>query len=83
MWLTLIAPPHTHIAALDHRKEKGNPESSKLEPETIRAVHMLGQSRIRKDPAQDSIASSSDVRGYHGNESVLDTWKPMTSQSEL
>lgn len=74
---------HTHSPSSTIPRRRSLLESSKLEPETIRAVHTLGQSRTRKNPAQDSIASSSDARGYHGDESVLNTWKPMTSQSEL
>lgn len=46
---------HTHSppsAALDHCKEKGNLESSKLEPETIRAVHTSRQGRTLNKTAQ-------------------------------
>lgn len=66
-------PPPIRIVAHDHSKENGNLESSKLEPKTPRTLHMLGQSRMRKDPGQDSIAASSDAKVYHGDESVLDT----------
>lgn len=63
------SPSPFRIAAPDHRNKNENPESLQREPKTPRSVHVPGQSKTGKDPRQGSIASSSDARGYHGDES--------------